>query len=92
MDETKTIELKEPVEFGKKTYDRLELKEPTALQMVQAQKEGMRNGGLASDIVLIAQVSGVPKTAVEMMPISVVMEAARFLAVFTEAPATGSDS
>ncbi len=93
MGETKTVTLKNPVALGSETYDRLDLKEPIAAQVVKAQTERGLNGSLAATIVLIAEVSGVPKPAVERMEISAIREADRFLAGFMEEPEkTGSTS
>lgn len=92
MEETKTITLRKAVQLGQQTIATLELREPTAAEIVLAQKEGALNGDMASNIVLIAAVSGVPKPAVEKMGIRDVEEASRFLAGFMRPPATGSDS
>lgn len=92
MEDMKTITLRTPVTLGTATYDKLDLREPTAAQIVKAQREGAVNGAMASNILLIAEVSGVPKAAVERMGIRDVQEASRFLAGFMEEPATGSIS
>jgi hypothetical protein len=92
VEDTKTIILKAPVELGSESYDRLELKEPTAAQMVKAQKETARNGNLAGDILLIAEISGVPKPAVDKIGISAIVEAQQYLAGFMNPPTLGSTS
>lgn len=92
QEDTKTITLRTPVSLGSTSYDKLELREPTAAQIVKAQKEMAANGPMASNILLIAEVTGIPKAAVERMGIRDVQEASRFLAGFIEEPATGSDS
>lgn len=92
MEDTKVIALRKPVQFGSVTYDKLELREPTAAEVVLAQKEGSLNGGMASNIVLIAVVTAIPKPAVEKMGIRDVEEASRFLAGFMSAPEIGSTS
>lgn len=85
-DKTLTIELANPVEFANATYDKLELREPTAGEMVKS----LTQTGLASTIALISLVSGVPRGAVEKMPISEVLKADDFLSLFTRrGPATG---
>lgn len=84
---TKTIELTAPVSWGGKEYDRLELAEPTAGFMSKSLKE---SGALDIMIVLVSHVSGVPKAAVEKMPISVITEAGEYcLSFFGDGQKTG---
>ena len=85
--DTKTIVLRKPVKLGSQTIDHLDLREPTALEVSKAQQESMRNGGLSSDILLIAQVSGVPVPVVEKIGIRDVREASDFLATFLQGTA-----
>lgn len=56
------IELRKPVEFTGQVYTEMNLREPTLGEVANAEKAG---GGIASDTVLIALVSGIPKPAVE---------------------------
>jgi hypothetical protein len=61
---TKTITLLKPVTFEGKTYESLDLKEPTAGQMEKAEKLSEKYG---FTVVLVAEVSGVPIGAVDLM-------------------------
>lgn len=83
---TKTIKLKRPVTHGQETYTELNLKEPTAAQVIKAQKDGAANGPLACAILLIAEVCAIPKAAVERVGISDIMDAEGFLGRFMTAP------
>jgi len=81
------IDLRKPVTLGSETYTQLVLREPTAGEVAQAQKAG---GGLASDIVLIALVSGVPKPGVERIGYRDTQRAVQYLAGFmVGGPETG---
>lgn len=88
MDATRTVELAEPVEFGGKSYDKLDLREPTAGEYMKA----MRETGFKASITLVALVAGHPPGAVEKMPLGKVLEADRFLSGFIEpGPTTGGN-
>jgi Phage tail assembly chaperone proteins, E, or 41 or 14 len=64
VSDTKNIPLLKPVTFEGKTYESLDLKEPTAGQMEKAEKLSEKYG---FTVVLVAEVSGVPIGAVDLM-------------------------
>lgn len=91
---TLTLTIDPPIELQRGRYDTLELREPTAKQMLNAEAHLRRGVNMESvrlrEIELVAAVSGWPKPAVELLPISKLVEAADFLLGFSQAgPATG---
>lgn len=76
---TKTIEVNPAVYFGNKTYDRLELQEPSSVACEKATNE--RNA-IRTMIVLVSHVAQWPLGAVEKLPISVLMEAGEYCMSF----------
>jgi len=83
MHTTRTIELATPVEFANKHYEKLELREPVGIEVVKARAE---NDAFKGDLLLISLISGVPRAAVERIPISVLMEASDYLSGFMKGP------
>jgi hypothetical protein len=92
--QTLTIELAKPIEFQKGAYQALALREPTVGEMRKADGQCRNSVNMETlrlrDIHLVAMVSGWPVPAVEMMPISKLEEASKFLLGFIETgPKTG---
>lgn len=79
IEEQKTITLRKPVTLGEVTYDKLELREPTAGEMSIAQKAG---GGVDLTMSLIQQIARMPKKAVESLGARDLTEADAYLAGF----------
>jgi hypothetical protein len=89
MEPTKTITLREPIKFGDKTYETIDLKEPTAGQIDKAQR--ITTSPAASNIELIAQVSGLSARVIEKVPATEYNEASEYLAFFINgAPETAT--
>jgi hypothetical protein len=84
----KTLTLKEPVEFGGKTYTSLDLKEPTAKQLAKAMEY---ENSTEQQIILVAETAQVPPGLVELITMRDIMEAGRFFEGFMQpgAAATG---
>jgi hypothetical protein len=84
---TLDIEIDPPIVINDKTYDVIHLKEPTAFQVEDAEKEmasGMTVYTLRKyQIKLVANVSGIPHPIVQRIPISLVIKAFDFLQPFT---------
>lgn len=72
---SKTIEVDPPIAFGNKTFDRLDLHEPTAVAVDKAMQE---RTSVRTMIVLVSHVAQWPAGAVEKLPISVLMEAGEY--------------
>lgn len=88
--DTKTITLKKPIEHGGQTYTSIDLEEPTAGQL---EKAGGASSTMTQQIILIAEVAGIPPDAVRKMRKSQQEEASAFLMGFTYvAPPTGDKS
>jgi hypothetical protein len=89
VEDTKTIELAVPVEFGNTTYDKLELREPTVGEVTKAfdGKTGMAAGAL-----LLSLVTGIPRGGIEKLPMRVFVEASDFLGHFTAGSPTTSET
>jgi hypothetical protein len=84
---TKTMELDPPITFGNKTYDRLDLHEPSAAACDKATSE---RSPIRVMIILVSLVSTWPSGAVEKLPISKLMEAGEYcMAFFKDGPTTG---
>lgn len=79
MNETKTIELREPVKLGDNTYDRLELREPKAGELAKAQTASTPAGQVIS---LVHQIAKVPMRVAENISQRELTEAADFFASF----------
>lgn len=89
LEPTRTIEVNPSIEFGNKTYDRLELAEPTALAVDKALREP---SPIRTMIVLVSHVSGWPTGAVEKLPISVLKEAGEYCLAFFDAGLKAGES
>lgn len=86
----KILTLRKPVTTGGKTYETLELREPTAGELEQASKAATNLGVV---ITLIAIVAKVPRIAVEALCQRDLREAGDFLDSFSkEEPPTGETS
>ncbi|NUB13709.1 hypothetical protein GAY28_13950 [Azospirillum brasilense] len=81
----KIIPLRSPVEFAGKTYTELRLREPTLGEVADAGK----HEGMASDIFLIAAVTGMEIPAVRKIGYRNAKEARDYLAVFIDSPVSG---
>ena len=83
MESTKTIVFRKPItvgqDEGRKTYESLQLREPTAAEYEAAEKLSLEYGMAAP---LIAGVSGVPLDVVDQMFESQINEAEDFLGSF----------
>jgi hypothetical protein len=83
--DTMTLTLRKPIVFGPNTYDKIELREPTAGEMQKATGDGVE-----SNIRLIALITGIDRPAIERMGARDFHEAVKFLAGFTNpGPETG---
>lgn len=84
----KIIRLHRAIEHAGRTYSELELREPTAGQMVEIEKKR----GWESNIHAVALCSGVPEAAVKMMSARDIDAAMEFIAAFFGAdPAIGTN-
>ena len=79
LPEKLTITLSKPIEFDEKTFDKIELVEPVAGQIVKA---GREKDAVASNIVLVSEVAGVPIDVVRKMRARDFERAAQFLHSF----------
>jgi hypothetical protein len=87
VEETKTITLKKPVVLNEKTYETLELREPTGDEIDQAQR--ITASPMACNMELIARVSGAPVAVIKKIGVSQINEASAFLNTFMkDAPET----
>lgn len=73
-----TVNLRKPVSLGEETYDRLELREPTAAEWSQFDKVD----GVDGDVLAISIISGVPRAAVAKIGTRDLLVGARYLARF----------
>lgn len=80
IQDEKIIVLRKPIEFGGITYGQLELTEPSAGELSKAAKAG---DAVDMGIILISQISKVPRGAVEKLCQRDFQEAADFLGSFT---------
>jgi hypothetical protein len=76
----KTITLRKPVTLGGITYEKLDLREPTAGELSKATKAG---GNVDVAITLISLIAKVPRGAVEGLSQRDLQEASDFLGSFT---------
>ena len=90
VQDEKTIVLRKPVTLGGVTYEKLDLREPTAGELAKATKAG---GNVDVAIALISLIAKVPRGAVEGLSQRDLQEASDFLGSFTLAgPETGAMS
>lgn len=90
IEEEKTILLRKPIVLGGITYDKFDLREPTAGELSRASKAG---ANLDVAIALISIIAKVPKGVVERITQRDLEEAAGYLGGFTlDGPATGATS
>lgn len=90
MEDTKTITLRKPIDFEGRTIDKLELSEPTAGQM---EKAAAGANGIASNLILIAEVASIPLGAVRLLKKRDLEAAVDYLSGFrNDAPPTGGAS
>lgn len=89
MELEKTVTLRKPVKLGDMTYDKLDLREPTAGELEKA-------SGATSDlgvvINLISIVAKVPRRVAEGLSQRDLQEASNFFVQFGDFPATGETS
>ncbi|HEX7853875.1 MAG TPA: phage tail assembly protein [Sphingobium sp.] len=78
LPEEMVITFRKLLTLGEISYDQIVLREPTALQVTQWDKLS----GVEADIVAVSIVSGIPKPAVEKLPIRDLIKASRFIASF----------
>lgn len=76
------------VTFGDVSYDSLVLREPTVSEMLKVSQVR----GMNAIIDLVAMVSGVPKGAILLLPISVLRKCNAYLEQFTEEPPAGGNA
>lgn len=80
-DEEKTFTFK-PVTVGDMTYDTIVLREPTVGDMMKISL--LR--GMEGIVSLVHMISGVPRAAILLLPISVLRQCNAYLEQFTEEP------
>jgi len=80
MPDEKTITLRKPVTLGGVTYEKLDLREPTAGELAKATKAG---GNVDVAIALISLIAKVPRGAIEGLSQRDLQEASDFLGGFT---------
>jgi hypothetical protein len=80
VQDEKTIVLRKPVTLGGVTYEKLDLREPTAGELAKATKAG---GNVDVAIALISLIAKVPRGAVEGLSQRDLQEASDFLGSFT---------
>jgi hypothetical protein len=86
LPDTLTITLRKPIEIAGITYDRLELREPTAGEMKKL--EGKT--GTTATIDLLFMVTGVPIGALDKLGVRDLRKATDYLeAFFTDGPSIG---
>ena len=88
MDEdTLTVTFRKPFDDKGVTYEKVDLREPTAGEL--AQTDGLE--GYAIDVRIISVVGGMPESAVRQIPARDFLTATRFLGGFMRpAPAPGA--
>lgn len=85
----KTITLRRPVEANGQSYSELNLREPTADELLQINKFS----GTEADIFAVSLISGVPKAAIGKIGARDLIAAAGFIGNFLSAsPQTGEKS
>ena len=87
----KTIRLPKPIVHDGQSADCIELREPTALQVLTAEKAGVESPGAHSqrvtDTTLVAEVAKVSVDLVRQMPVSLFREAAQYVNGFSKGAA-----
>lgn len=78
LPETLTIPLREPLKLGEQSYAVLELREPTAAEMMQWDKLS----GVEADARAISLVSGWPEPVVKQLRARDFIRASKFVASF----------
>jgi len=90
MSDTKTIQLRKPLSYGKgdqaKTVDSITLREPTAGEYEKAENAA---GVYGLQIALVALLSGVPVDVIDQMYASQIDEAADFIGSFGKEAISG---
>lgn len=89
MQDEKTITLRKPVELGGVTYDKLDLREPTAGELDKASRA---TSDVGAAILLISIIAKVPKGAIEGLCQRDLKECSDFLASFAEDGTTAGES
>ena len=89
MEDTKTLTLRKPIEFGGVKYETLDLREPTAGELEKA-FNASNDMGVA--INLVSAVSKIPRKAVEGMGQRDLKEASDFFARFSVTEATKEEN
>ena len=84
-----TVQLLKPVEHASETYTELQLSEPTAGQMIDADKAG---AGLASLVKLISMVAAIPHGAALKIGRRDLWVCERFFGSFDQLPQSTPDS
>lgn len=84
-----TVQLLKPVDHAGETYTELQLSEPTAGQMIDADKAG---AGLASLVKLISMVAAIPHGAALKIGRRDLWVCERFFASFDQLPQSTPDS
>ncbi len=78
--EEMTIDLVETIQVGTTWVPKLDLREPTLGELIKAD----RYEGMQRTVVLVALASGLPRSVIEMVPISDFAKAAAFVLGFTK--------
>jgi hypothetical protein len=90
MEATKTIVLDAVIDWNGTSISKLDLREPTAGEMLKAIKAGAL--AIEQSMMLIGLVTGLSPQIVHMLPWHVFQEADQFLSGFqTSSPATGAN-
>jgi len=88
LQDTKTITLRKPITVGEQTVTEITFREPTAEEIGRAQDKATNN--TFATINLVAIVGGVSRAVAGKLSQRDFMEAANYLALFTEdSPQTG---
>jgi len=82
LQDTKTITLRKPITVGEQTVTEITLREPTAEEIGRAQDKATNN--TFATINLVAIVGGVSRAVAGKLSQRDFMEAANYLALFTE--------
>lgn len=86
MDPTLHIDLAQPVTLGQQTYAALDLREPTAGELMKFEQTLTKDGAVAGLILLIALIAGIPRPAVEKISVTDYRQAEAYLAGFIVPP------
>ena len=87
MEDQLTITLDPPLDAPGGPYAAIELREPTAGDLVET--DGLE--GYASDVRIISVIAGMPESAVRKIPARPFLQATRFISGFLKpAPPTGA--